>query len=35
VTAPFSTRVRLVARAAMQLGLTLALLRAAAANFTG
>ena len=33
--APFSTRVRVIARAAMHFGLTLALLRAAAANFTG
>jgi hypothetical protein len=35
VTAPFSTRVRLVVRAALQLGLMLALLRAATANFAG
>jgi hypothetical protein len=35
VQAPFSLRVRIVARAAMHLVLTLALLRAAAANFTG
>jgi hypothetical protein len=35
VTAPFSTRVRFVVRAALQFGLMLALLRAATANFTG
>jgi hypothetical protein len=33
--APFSMRVRVLARAALHLGLVLALLRAAAANYTG